>query len=341
MTPEIPVRALKKRRRSSSDDHSMNENSIINQATKRSKSGLIDDEAFEDTASGFNNNNDDDDDDDKEEDDEEEEDDDDEEEDDDDEDEDDDDTSFDRNIFDDDDEEVDDDDEDEDDDDTFFDRNTFAQYPNSVRCEKCHSNDLTQDGVNGTEDYNKLLKKIKDLESIICTGLKNGTTAMLKNINEKRPISNISKEDKIECIDKLTFMENVKDLINKVRLDVSQNRDVIRGLVMESLKRVMNVMKLNCNLDVESYLLNIGSGHGITSFHAAYDPGVMLSVGIDNDLKYHGIAESSMQVLSNQLQGNATLSCKNVASKCYFIHNSVNMCSTFNPFTHIFMQDQT
>ena len=229
---------------------------------------------------------------------------------------------------------------DEDDDDTSFDRNIFRHDPNSARCEKCHSNDETQDGVNDTEDYNKLLKKIKDLESIIITGLKNGTTATLKNINEKRPISNISKEDKIECVDKLTFMENVKGLIDKVRLGVSQNRDVRRGLEMESLKRVMNEMKLNCNLDVESYLLNIGSGHGITSFHAAYDPGVMLSVGIDNDLKYHGIAESSMHVLSNQLQGNATLSCKNVASKCYFIHNSVNLCSTFNPFTHIFMQDR-
>ena len=57
------------------------------------------------------------------------------------------------------------------------------------------------------------------------------------------------------CIDKLTFMENVKGLIDKVRLDVSQNRDVIRGLEMESLKRVMNEMKLNCNLDVQSYLL--------------------------------------------------------------------------------------
>ena len=62
MTPEIPARVLKKRKRSSTDDGTINKNNRINHATKRSKCGLIDDEAFEDTTSGFNNNDDDEDD---------------------------------------------------------------------------------------------------------------------------------------------------------------------------------------------------------------------------------------------------------------------------------------
>ena len=75
-------------------------------------------------------------------------------------------------------------------------------------------------------------------------------------------------------IDKFTFMENANDLIEVIRSDGYQNFDTRSALEMESLQIVIKEMKIQCDLNVESRLLNIGCGNGITSFHAAYDPGV-------------------------------------------------------------------
>ena len=70
-------------------------------------------------------------------------------------------------------------------------------------------------------------------------------------------------------------------------------------LTMHSMQKVVNFMTEHCEMDSDSLFIDVGSGLGKPNFHAAQDPGVRVSVGIElEDIRW----QLAMQNLKFVLQ---------------------------------------
>ena len=68
---------------------------------------------------------------------------------------------------------------------------------------------------------------------------------------------------------------------------------------MHSMQKVVNFMTEHCEMDSDSLFIDVGSGLGKPNFHAAQDPGVRVSVGIElEDIRW----QLAMQNLKFVLQ---------------------------------------
>lgn len=97
----------------------------------------------------------------------------------------------------------------------------------------------------------------------------------------------------------------------------------------KSFQRVVDALKLH-GLDCHSRFLDIGSGLGKPSFHAAQDPGCYVSVGVELELVRWQLSAHNFC----QIKKTNTLS-----DRVYFIHADIAKARTLDPFTHIYMFD--
>lgn len=200
-----------------------------------------------------------------------------------------------------------------------------------------NNDDESDDGgfINEVESYNGVSLK-EGSPTVVCDVGKDETVSL----EESHSLSDsIHSENAAMNIDVFTFMKNVNCIIDEIEVVRVSNGELQPALDWDSLKKVIHVMTEMCYFDKESCLLNIGCGNGKTSFQAAYDPGVMFTVGIQDNTDYHSTAGEMLEKLNNQGKGGTEFQCKYIASKCSFIKGNIRMCETFNPFTHIFIED--
>lgn len=108
-------------------------------------------------------------------------------------------------------------------------------------------------------------------------------------------------------------------------------------LTMASMQKVINVMVKKCGMNNQSRFIDVGSGLGKPNFHAAQDPAVRLSVGIElEQIRWH-LAMYNLYTITDKMsrgdiQGKL-LSCVN------FFQGDVDDAGSTDPFTHIYMYD--
>jgi hypothetical protein len=64
-------------------------------------------------------------------------------------------------------------------------------------------------------------------------------------------------------------------------LCIGYNGAIYGELTMRSMQRVLNILVDQCNLNKFSRFIDVGAGLGKPNFHAAQDPGVRLSLGVE------------------------------------------------------------
>lgn len=86
---------------------------------------------------------------------------------------------------------------------------------------------------------------------------------------------------------KLAVDGRVEDVYRILRLTTGQlggngySGAIYGELTMRSMQRVLNIMTKKCGLNADSRFIDVGAGLGKPNFHAAQDPAVRLSIGIE------------------------------------------------------------
>ena len=76
---------------------------------------------------------------------------------------------------------------------------------------------------------------------------------------------------------------------------------------MHSMQKVLNFMTEHCEMDCDSLFIDVGSGLGKPNFHAAQDPGVRVSVGIElEDIRWQLAMQNLKSVLNAILETSGT-----------------------------------
>ena len=116
------------------------------------------------------------------------------------------------------------------------------------------------------------------------------------------------------------------------------NTGAIYGeLTMASMQKVINVLVRKCGMNDQSRFIDVGSGLGKPNLHAAQDPAVRLSVGIELEHIRWQLAMYNLfkitDVLSRGKEPDRLLSGTN------FLAGDVDEAVSMDPFTHIYMYD--
>eukprot|EP01041_Mallomonas_annulata_P012339 gene12339-25963_t len=138
-------------------------------------------------------------------------------------------------------------------------------------------------------------------------------------------------------------------------------------LTMHSMQKIIDFLVDTCDMDTNSCFIDVGSGLGKPNFHAAQDPGVRLSLGIELEeirwkLAMHNLdnfmqelVRSSSTTTPTAIPTENSTSNQNVDSSenttidstsssmlkggVNFICGDINDASTLDPFTHVYMYD--
>ena len=118
-------------------------------------------------------------------------------------------------------------------------------------------------------------------------------------------------------------------------------------LTMGSFQRLVNYMKEECGLTAQSRFIDVGSGLGKPNFHVAQDPAVRVSIGAELELIRWQLAMKNLSDMTKQCSdaigpetdGDDVNAPVQLHSSVYFLHMDIDITSTLNPFTHIYMYD--
>jgi hypothetical protein len=106
-------------------------------------------------------------------------------------------------------------------------------------------------------------------------------------------------------------------------------------ITINSMQKIIDVMKEKCKLGPQSRIIDIGSGLGKPNVHAALSPSVAVSYGVELiELRW----QLSLHVLK-RLLSHSDSTVANAATNCYFGHGDITAARTLDPFTHVYMFD--
>jgi len=108
-------------------------------------------------------------------------------------------------------------------------------------------------------------------------------------------------------------------------------------LTKASMQKVINIMITKCEMNNQSRFIDVGSGLGKPNFHAAQDPAVRLSVGIELEHLRWQLAMYNLKSVSSALcrgKENGKL-----LSGVNFMAADVETAESMDPFTHVYMYD--
>ena len=105
-------------------------------------------------------------------------------------------------------------------------------------------------------------------------------------------------------------------------------------ITQKSFARIMAFLKERCELTSKSRFIDIGSGLGKPNFHAAVDPGVELSYGMELEILRWQL---SLHNLSSVLRSEPQRKKNN--NKVIFTAGDITSAKTFDPFTHVYSFD--
>ena len=166
--------------------------------------------------------------------------------------------------------------------------------------------------------------------------------------------SEIESDDLISTIDyQPTFGEEdnfMKEVYSMVEVNPSyllgcgeRSKELYGELTYESMQEVLVQMVEHSELNNQSRMIDVGSGFGKPSMHAANYPGVLYSQGIDFNDHYVKSACKVLEMLKDIDSKSCGIAverkCKMLASKCFFAKVDVTDCESLNPFTHVYMHD--
>jgi len=104
---------------------------------------------------------------------------------------------------------------------------------------------------------------------------------------------------------------------------------------MASMQKVINVLINKCGMNNQSRFIDVGSGLGKPNLHAAQDPCVRLSVGIELEQIRWQLAMYNLYKMADELargkQEGKLLSSTN------FLMGDIDAADSLDPFTHIYM----
>lgn len=104
-------------------------------------------------------------------------------------------------------------------------------------------------------------------------------------------------------------------------------------ITRKSFQRVIDFLKDNCEFTSQSKFIDIGSGLGKPNFHAAVDPGVAVSYGVELEvLRWHLSLHNLKSIVKSDLY-------KNKSNRVIFTAGDITDAKTFNPFTHVYSFD--
>ena len=116
-------------------------------------------------------------------------------------------------------------------------------------------------------------------------------------------------------------------------------------LTMSSMQKVINIMVSKCEMTESSRFIDVGSGLGKPNFHAAQDPAVRISIGVELEkirwqLAMHNLhaAAPAMADDFSAAELKETKNCK-LFSATNFIMGDIDEAKSTDPFTHIYMYD--
>jgi len=108
-------------------------------------------------------------------------------------------------------------------------------------------------------------------------------------------------------------------------------------LTMASMQKVINIMVNKCEMNNQSRFIDVGSGLGKPNFHAAQDPAVRLSVGIELEhLRWQLAMYNLNSVRAKMSRGKEN---GKLLSGVNFMAGDVEVAESMDPFTHVYMYD--
>lgn len=113
-------------------------------------------------------------------------------------------------------------------------------------------------------------------------------------------------------------------------------------LTMGSFQKVINYLREHCGLTHSSRFIDVGSGLGKPNFHAAQDPVVRLSIGVELEAIRRQLAMKNLSDIlkkSSDAPSEGPETDVELHSSTYFLHMDIDQATTLNPFTHIYMYD--
>lgn len=153
------------------------------------------------------------------------------------------------------------------------------------------------------------------------------------------------------------FGKNVKEVdekVSKVYKLIQKKTGTLGGngyngaiygeLTVGSMQKVIDIMKEKCEMNHTSRFIDVGAGLGKPNFHAAQDPAVRLSLGIElEDIRYklsmHNLRYILPHVTSSGPSSENAAPEAGLLGGVNFIVNDIDEAHSTDPFTHIYMYD--
>ena len=118
-------------------------------------------------------------------------------------------------------------------------------------------------------------------------------------------------------------------------------------LTVGSMQRVINLLVEKCEMNEQSRFIDVGSGLGKPNLHAAQDPQVRLSVGVElESIRWHLAMYNLQSVLGVAQRGKAAEETEADVTKdtpllsgTNFMVGDIDDAGSTDPFTHIYMYD--
>lgn len=127
------------------------------------------------------------------------------------------------------------------------------------------------------------------------------------------------------------------------------NGAIYGELTMRSMQRIINTLIEKFDLNSSSRFIDVGAGLGKPNFHAAQDPGVRLSLGVElEDIRWQlslvNLAKVLPEVDGIRLEDSenepATANnSKKLLGGVNFLCSDIDVAHTMDPFTHVYMYD--
>jgi len=115
-------------------------------------------------------------------------------------------------------------------------------------------------------------------------------------------------------------------------------------LTVGSMQKMMDLMKIHTNLNSTSRFIDVGSGLGKPNLHAAQDPAVEFSYGIEMEHVRWMLGMSNLKTVlegavDQKISGERLEEEEIVRHQCTFAHGDITEANYFDPFTHVYMFD--
>lgn len=101
-----------------------------------------------------------------------------------------------------------------------------------------------------------------------------------------------------------------------------------------SMQKIIENLRTYCQFGPEHTFIDVGSGLGKPNVHAAQDPGVVMSYGLELEELRWQLGMVNLKALLAAEKEN-----RSVNGNVFFRHGDIHEAQSFDPFTHVYMYD--